>query len=50
MLTAQPHPPVLHFHPSEDIRRGGVLIKTRFGILDASRENKLEMIEQGLLS
>ena len=41
---------ILHFHKSEDMSRGGVQVRTRFGRIDARRETKLEFIQQTLLA
>ncbi len=32
--------------PSNEVSRGGCIVKTRFGIIDARRETKLRMMEQ----
>lgn len=42
--------PVLHFHPSNEIGRGGCMIKTPFGVIDARREVKLESLQKALSS
>jgi flagellar assembly protein FliH len=36
----------LRFHPSPQVTRGGCLIQTRFGVLDARRETKIELMEK----
>jgi flagellar assembly protein FliH len=38
----------LHFYSSPEVTRGGCLVETRFGIIDARRETKLELIRQSL--
>jgi flagellar assembly protein FliH len=38
----------LHFHASTEVTRGGCLVQTRFGLIDARRETKLKQIEQAL--
>jgi flagellar biosynthesis/type III secretory pathway protein FliH len=38
----------MHFHPAAEITRGGGLVKTLFGIIDAQRETKLELLKQTL--
>jgi flagellar assembly protein FliH len=38
------------FHASEAVTRGGCLVRTRFGTIDARRETKLEMLKQAILS
>ena len=40
--------PSLHFHPSGEVTRGGCMIKTPFGIIDARREVKLEALQKSL--
>jgi len=34
---------------SSEVSRGGCLIQTRFGLVDARRETKLEQLQQTLL-
>lgn len=50
LLDLASHPPHLHFHASPECSRGGCLVRTRFGILDARRENKLEILKTAILS
>ena len=38
----------INFHVSPEVTRGGCLVQTRFGVLDARRETKLELIRQSL--
>ncbi len=38
----------LRFHNSAEVSRGGCLVRTRFGAIDARRETKLELIRQSL--
>ena len=38
----------LRFNPSNDIARGGCIVQTRFGIIDARRETKIEQLRQSL--
>ncbi len=38
----------IHFRASPEVTRGGCLVQTRFGLLDARRETKLELIRQSL--
>jgi flagellar assembly protein FliH len=38
----------ISFHASKQVTRGGCLVETRFGILDARRETKLEQIKKSL--
>jgi flagellar assembly protein FliH len=38
----------LRFHGSTEVTRGGCLVQTRFGVIDARRETKMELIRQSL--
>ncbi len=38
----------LHFRPSVDVSRGGCLVQTRFGMIDARRETKLELLKKSM--
>jgi flagellar assembly protein FliH len=38
------------FESSVEVTRGGCLVKTKFGVIDASRETKLEQLQKTLLS
>lgn len=38
----------LRFQPSHQVSRGGCLVQTQFGVLDARRETKLARLEQAL--
>ncbi len=40
---------VIHFEAGEEIPRGGCLVKTPFGIIDARRETQVQLLRQGLL-
>jgi len=40
----------LHFHRAPEVTRGGCLVKTRFGVIDARRETKLELLQKSLLA
>jgi flagellar assembly protein FliH len=40
---------VVHFHAAADVSRGGCIVQTRFGIIDARRETKLELLRHSLL-
>jgi flagellar biosynthesis/type III secretory pathway protein FliH len=42
--------PRMRFHRSPDISRGGCIVKTRFGIIDARREVKLAELEKTVLA
>ncbi len=39
----------VHFHAAPDVSRGGCIVQTRFGIIDARRETKLELLRHSLL-
>jgi flagellar assembly protein FliH len=38
----------MHFHPAPELTRGGCLVKTHFGIVDAQRETKCELLRKTL--
>jgi len=38
----------IHFHPAPEVARGGCLVKTHFGIVDAQRETKVELLRKAL--
>jgi len=38
------------FESSVEVTRGGCLVKTKFGVIDARRETKLEQLQKALLS
>jgi flagellar assembly protein FliH len=38
----------LHLRPGSDIGRGGCVVQTRFGLMDARRETKLEVLRKSL--
>ena len=40
----------MRFQTSPEVTRGGCLVQTRFGVIDARRENKLELLQQSLAS
>ena len=48
VLLPGPGNEAMHFHASEEVTRGGCLVKTRFGIIDTCRETKLKLIRQSL--
>jgi len=48
VLTPDPGSQPVHFHASPDVSRGGCIIQTRFGIIDARRETKIDLIRQSL--
>lgn len=39
----------LQFHTSPEVTRGGCLVQTRFGIIDARRETKMDLLKRSLL-
>ncbi len=39
----------VQFQPSPDISRGGCVVQTRFGVVDARRETKFEMLRRSLI-
>jgi flagellar assembly protein FliH len=46
-LVAPTHKPEsLHFIPSPEIARGGCLVRTQFGLIDARRETRLDQLRQ----
>jgi flagellar assembly protein FliH len=48
VLTGLPDSGPLHFTGSAAVTRGGCLVQTRFGVIDARRETKLEQLRQTL--
>ena len=48
VLTGLPESGPLHFTGSPEVTRGGCLVQTRFGVIDARRETKLEQLRQTL--
>jgi len=48
ILQGLPESGPLRFSPSSEVSRGGCLIHTRFGLLDARRETKIEQLRQSL--
>ena len=53
-LRALLHPPDpnehIHLHPAPEVSRGGCLVRTRFGIIDAQRETKVELIKKVMMA
>jgi flagellar assembly protein FliH len=47
-LLPGPGNEAMRFQASPEVTRGGCLVQTRFGIVDARRETKLELIRQSL--
>lgn len=39
----------VRFHSAPEVTRGGCLIQTRFGVVDARRETKLDLLKRSLL-
>lgn len=50
ILNGLPESGPLRFVPSGEITRGGCIIQTRFGLIDARRETKFEQLRQSLAS
>jgi len=48
VLLPAPGNEAVQFHDSAEVSRGGCLVQTRFGAIDARRETKLELIRQSL--
>jgi flagellar assembly protein FliH len=48
LVSATKEAAKLHFHASPDVTRGGCLVETRFGTIDARRETKLQQLEKAL--
>ncbi len=49
MLAEVPRPKPMHFIADPDIGRGGCLVRTQFGIVDARRETRLARLRQTLV-
>jgi len=47
-LNPQPNSKPLQFSASADVTRGGCLLRTRFGIIDARRETKVGQLREAL--
>lgn len=50
ILTGLPESGPMRFIASSDVSRGGCLVQTRFGLVDARRETKLEQLQHALNS
>ena len=50
VLNGLPESGPLRFSPSSEMTRGGCVIQTRFGLVDARRETKIEQLRQSLAS
>jgi flagellar assembly protein FliH len=48
VLKAPPNSQPLQFSSSADVTRGGCLLRTRFGIVDARRETKLDQLREAI--
>ena len=48
ILNGLPESGPLRFVPASDVGRGGCVIQTRFGLIDARRETKIEQLRQSL--
>ena len=48
VLKPPPNSKPLQFSSSPDVTRGGCLLRTRFGIIDARRETKLDQLREAL--
>jgi flagellar assembly protein FliH len=48
VLLPSPGHEAVRFHASDEVTRGGCLVETRFGLIDARRETKLKLIHQSL--
>lgn len=48
LLTPEPGKAKLHLESSNQVSRGGCLVQTRFGVVDARRETKMERLRQSL--
>ncbi len=48
LLGPAPEARRMHFQASPEVTRGGCLVQTRFGLIDARRETKMRQIEKAL--
>jgi flagellar assembly protein FliH len=48
LLTSSPESGTLRFTASSEVGRGGCIVQTRFGMIDARREIKLEQLRKAL--
>lgn len=48
LLASVPGGDVVHFHASNEVARGGCLVYTRFGLIDAQRETKMQQIREAI--
>ena len=49
LLAPASRPEQMHFLPVPEIARGGCLVRTQFGVIDARRETRLEHVRQTLV-
>jgi len=40
----------IRFQPSTNVTRGGCMVQTRFGVIDARRETKFDLLQKALMS
>ena len=50
LLLPQGGPERIQFQPAPQLSRGGCVVQTRFGVIDARRETKFELVEGALAS
>lgn len=50
LLLPQGRPDRVEFRPRAEVSRGGCILHTRFGVIDARRETKIESLREALLS
>lgn len=50
LLLPQGRPDRVEFRPRPEVSRGGCILHTRFGVIDARRETKIESLRDALLS
>lgn len=48
VLLPGPGQEALHFQASSEVTRGGCVVQTRFGVIDARRETKLQLVRESL--
>jgi flagellar assembly protein FliH len=48
LLEGLPETGPLRFTASDDVSRGGCIVQTRFGLIDAQRETKLELLRKAV--
>ena len=50
LLAAKSGADQMQFHSSSEVSRGGCLVQTRFGLIDARRETKVEQLHEVLVA